>query len=187
MGQLRNSLMNSLGKSRAFLALLGFGASAVYLALGQHQLPGYFVVTGGFLVCTAFQLILALVTLFAPSERIFTFGWVGNFILLLIGIGSHILGLPFTAHPMTPQILGSGEFCIYIMELLEVLFYFRRTRSTTTEKQSGVLRIALVSILSLLLTFGLTSLGVTSVFADYPDAMNMSAPVPPGQQGVSVT
>src|SRR6185436_5626108 len=117
--------VKALCKRREFLALLGFGASAVYLVLGQHQSPVYLVGASVFLLFAAFQLLLALTTLLAPSRRILAFGFVGNAILLIAGIGSHIMGLPLGADPTTPQVLGSAELVVFIMELLEVIFYFR--------------------------------------------------------------
>ncbi len=187
MSQMTSEFMTALGKLRELLALLGLGASAVYLALAQHQLPEYLLIASAFLVFGAFQLLVALITLFAPSRRIFAVGLVGNLTLLITGIGSHILGLPLGAHPTTPQVLGSAELSVFIMEILQVIFYFHLGRSTNVERKSGIVRIVLVSALSLLLVYALASLGITSVFADYPDAMNMSAPVPAGQQPVSVT
>ncbi len=187
MSQMTSGFVKALGKRREFVALLGFGVSAVYLVLGQHQSPEYLVGASVFLIFAAFQLLLALITLFAPSRRIFVVGFIGNLLLLVGGIASHAIGLPFGAHPLTPEILGAAELSVFIMEILEVIFYFRLARSTRVERQSGFVRVVLVSAISLLLVYGLTNLGISSAFADYPDAMNMSGPVPAGQQAVSVT
>src|SRR5579859_1795755 len=165
MNPMTAGFMTALGKRRELLVLLGLGASTVYLLLGQHQSPTYLAVASIFLAFAAFQLLLAITTLFAPGHRLFAIGFVGNLMLLIVGIGSHLLGLPFSAHPTSPQVLGSAELSLYLMEILQVILYFRLARSTKREKQSGILRIVLVSVLSLLLVYGLTSLGITSVFA----------------------
>jgi hypothetical protein len=73
-----------------------------------------------FLVFASFQLLLALMTLFAPGRLIFALGFIGNLMLLITSIGSQLLGLPFGAHPSTPHILGSAEMSVLIMEILGV-------------------------------------------------------------------
>src|SRR5262245_55979177 len=98
MVHLANGFVKALGKRREFLALLGFGTSAVYIVLGQHQSPEYLIGASIFLLFAAFQLLLALTTLLAPSRRPLTFGFVGNLLLLIASIGSHTLGLPFGAN-----------------------------------------------------------------------------------------
>src|SRR5258708_905779 len=125
MEQMTTGFVKALGKRRELAALLGFGVSAVYLVLAQHQSPEYLVGASVFLVFAAFQLLLALITLFAPDRRIFVVGFIGNLLLLVGGIVSHSIGLPFGAHPSTPQILGSAELSVFIMEILAVIFYFR--------------------------------------------------------------
>jgi FtsP/CotA-like multicopper oxidase with cupredoxin domain len=187
MNEMATGVVTALGKKRGFLALLGFSTSIVYLLLGQHQTSEHLLSASAFLGFAAFQLLLALMTLFAPSRRIFAVGLVGNGVLLLGSLAAHIVGLPIGAHPLTPQIVGSAELSIFIMESLAIMFYFRLVQSTKSEKPGGRLRVAFVSGLSLLVVYGLTSMGITSVFAKHPEAMNMSAPVPPGQQPVSVT
>jgi hypothetical protein len=125
MGQISSEWMTALGKRRGFLTLLGLGTAAVYLAMGQHQEPEYVVITMMFLVFAAYQLLLALMTLFAPGRPIFALGFVGNLMLLVTSIGSHILGLPFGAHPSTPHILGSAEMSVLIMKIFQVILYFK--------------------------------------------------------------
>src|SRR5260221_7737808 len=114
MRQVTSRFVRALGKRRELAVVLGFGATAIYLALGQHQSPDYLVVASLFLVFAAFQLLLGLITLFAPSRSIFVVGLCGNLALFAASIASHFVGLPFGAHPLTPQILGSAELSVFI-------------------------------------------------------------------------
>jgi FtsP/CotA-like multicopper oxidase with cupredoxin domain len=164
-------------------AVFTLGAGAIHLAVAPQHFREYTLFGGFFLFVALAQAGLAIALLFSPGRRLAVYGAEGNLALVALWLISRSVGVPIGPDPWQAETVGVADTAATALELMAVWNLVHLTRRRPNP-QSRSHQFRIRPILALIPGLLLTVVGVEGGVEAMPTSVNMSAPVPPGQNAI---
>ena len=128
------------------------------------------------------QFVIGISATLKPSQSKFKIGEITNSAILVGSALTYLFALPLNAPAHTQQVLGTAELSSMLLNLSALIIWIRSSHSKSRQTPK---RISFA--ITLVVTAVLGLIGIASALNNFPQSINMSAPIAAGATPIPIT